>query len=187
MNILQGVALAVRSALLCLPSSLPALRFSAKRVADQDRLRHGAHRSARAEWQAGAAGSKTLGRGNQRQRWSARPAGEAQRLRRRARLLGSASRAREGEEVGQREKWALSVLQIFRSVVDDPVADCCPAAPARRPHHHHHLVRPRSPELHRSPEPESANNNPLKRNGDGAAGDLTIVRPAVAAPPRRPE
>jgi hypothetical protein len=31
------------------------------------------------------------------------------------------------------------------------------------------------------------NNNPLKRNGDGAAGDLTIVRPAAAAPPRRPE
>jgi hypothetical protein len=39
------------------------------------------------------------------------------------------------------------------------------------------------PELHR--RPESANNNPLKRNG--AAGDLTIVRPAAAAPPRRPE
>jgi hypothetical protein len=32
------------------------------------------------------------------------------------------------------------VLQIFRSVVGDPVADCCPALPARRPHHHH-LVR----------------------------------------------
>jgi hypothetical protein len=27
----------------------------------------------------------------------------------------------------------------------------------------------------------------LKRTGDGAAGDLTIVRPAAAAPPRRPE
>jgi hypothetical protein len=39
------------------------------------------------------------------------------------------------------------------------------------------------PELHR--RPESANNNPLKRTG--AAGDLTIVRPAAAAPPRRPE
>jgi hypothetical protein len=37
------------------------------------------------------------------------------------------------------------------------------------------------PELHR--RPESANNNPLKRNG--AASDLTIVRPAAAAPPRR--
>jgi hypothetical protein len=33
--------------------------------------------------------------------------------------------------------------------------------------------------------PNLANNNPLKRNG--AAGDLTIVRPAAAAPPRRPE
>jgi hypothetical protein len=40
---------------------------------------------------------------------------------------------------------------------------------------------------HHRPEPESANNNPLKRNGDGAAGDITIVRPAAAAPPRRPE
>jgi hypothetical protein len=38
-----------------------------------------------------------------------------------------------------------------------------------------------------SSAPESANNNPLKRTGDGAAGDLTIVRPAAAAPPRRPE
>ena len=28
---------------------------------------------------------------------------------------------------------------------------------------------------------------PLKRTGDGAAGDLTIVRPAAAAPPRRLE
>src|SRR5580704_14259207 len=27
-----------------------------------------------------------------------------------------------------------------------------------------------------SSAPESANNNPLKRTGDGAAGDLTIVR-----------
>ena len=39
------------------------------------------------------------------------------------------------------------------------------------------------PELHRCPE--SANNNPLKRTG--TPGDLTIVRPAAAAPPRRPE
>jgi len=38
------------------------------------------------------------------------------------------------------------------------------------------------PELHR--RPESANNNPLKGNG---AADLTIVRPAASAPPRRPE
>jgi len=26
----------------------------------------------------------------------------------------------------------MPVLQIFRSVVDDPVADCCPAPPRRR-------------------------------------------------------
>jgi hypothetical protein len=30
-----------------------------------------------------------------------------------------------------------------------------------------------------SSAPESANNNSLKRRGDGAAGDLTIVRPAA--------
>jgi len=44
------------------------------------------------------------------------------------------------------------------------------------------MAPPRPFELHRCPEPESANNNPLKRTGDGAAGDLTIVRPAAAAP-----
>ena len=44
---------------------------------------------------------------------------------------------------------ALTVLQIFRSLFDDPVADCCPAPPApRRPHHHR---SPRTPELHRRP------------------------------------
>ena len=47
----------------------------------------------------------------------------------------------------------LSVLQIFRSVVDDPVARAAPA-PAD-------II---DPDLHRRPEPESANNNPL--NGD---------------------
>jgi class 3 adenylate cyclase len=55
----------------------------------------------------------------------------------------------------------------------------------RQSRRHHHHRSPRPPELHRRPEPESANNNPLKRNG--AAVDLTIVRPAAAAPPRRPE
>jgi len=60
------------------------------------------------------------------------------------------------------------VLQIFRSVVDDPVARC-----ARPPAPHHHLVRP-EPEYHE------------KGIGDGAAGDLTIEswRPAAAAPAR---
>ena len=50
----------------------------------------------------------------------------------------------------------LSVLQIFRSVVDDPVARAAPA-PAD-------IIEP--PDLHRRPEPESANNNSAKRNGD---------------------
>ena len=49
----------------------------------------------------------------------------------------------------------------------------------------HHRRRPPL-EHHRRPE-SIANNNPLKRSGDGAAGDLTIARPAAAAPPRRPE
>jgi hypothetical protein len=48
------------------------------------------------------------------------------------------------------------MLQIFRSVVDDPVARAAPA-PAD-------IIEP--PELHRRPELESANNNPLKRKGD---------------------
>ncbi len=72
---------------------------------------------------------------------------------------------------------------ILAIVVDDPVPRCArpgaatiAAAPARRSRRHHHHRSPRPPELHRRPEPESANNNPLKRNGDGAAGDLTIVR-----------
>jgi hypothetical protein len=61
------------------------------------------------------------------------------------------------------------VLQIFRSVVDDPVARC-----ARPPAPHHHLVRPDRPSSIVAP-----NRNSTKTS------DLTIVRPAAAAPPRR--
>jgi hypothetical protein len=43
-----------------------------------------------------------------------------------------------------------------------------------------HASRKRGRSSWRS-EPEAANNNPLKRTGDGAAGDLTIVRPASRA------
>ena len=50
----------------------------------------------------------------------------------------------------------LSVLQIFRSVVDDPVARAAPA-PADI------IDRPTSIV---APNQKSANNNPLKRNGD---------------------
>jgi hypothetical protein len=35
--------------------------------------------------------------------------------------------------------------------------------------------------------PESTTNNPLKRNGAGAAGDITFAPPPAAAPTRRPE
>jgi len=51
-----------------------------------------------------------------------------------------------GRNAGEstRRSSLLSVLQIFRSVVDDPVADRCQAPPAQR-HHHHHLVRPDRP------------------------------------------
>jgi len=49
----------------------------------------------------------------------------------------------------------------------------------RRPQQqHHHQRSPQTPELHRSPE---------TRFLDAAAVDLTIVRPAAAAPPRRLE
>jgi hypothetical protein len=59
------------------------------------------------------------------------------------------------------------------------------AALDRRRHHrsrprHHRVAR-----LHR--RPESATNNPLKRNAAGAAADLTIGPPPAAAPTRRPE
>src|SRR5665811_668859 len=57
---------------------------------------------------------------------------------------------------------------------DDPVA---PPRPQQRPHRR----SLRSPELQRRPEPE------YHQKGIGAAGDITIVRPAAAAPPRRPE
>ena len=57
---------------------------------------------------------------------------------------------------------------------DDRVA---PPRPQQRPHRR----SLRSPELQRRPEPE------YHQKGIGAAGDITIVRPAAAAPPRRPE
>ncbi len=57
---------------------------------------------------------------------------------------------------------------------DDPVAEPRRSPAPRRPHDR----SPRTPELHRSPE---------TRFLDGAAVDLTIVRPAAAAPPRRLE
>jgi len=64
------------------------------------------------------------------------------------------------------------------TVVDDPVARCARPAPPRPGEAD--VITGRA-------EPESLNDNPLKRNSDGAAGDLTIVRLAAAAPPRRPE
>ena len=79
----------------------------------------------------------------------------------------------------------LSVLQIFRSVVDDPL----PRRARRRRHQRRH--RSSSSDRHdRSSSivaPNPATNNSTKTNGDGAAGDRTIVRPAAAAPTRRPE
>jgi hypothetical protein len=72
----------------------------------------------------------------------------------------------------------LSVLRIFRSVVDDPAPRYARPAPSPSP-----PPRPGEADvIIGRPEPESANNNPLKRNGAGAAGDLTIVRPAAVAP-----
>ena len=55
-------------------------------------------------------------------------------------------------------------------------------AAARRSRRHHHRS-PRPPELHRRPEPEYHE----KGIGDGAAGDLTSVRPAAAARPEQVE
>jgi hypothetical protein len=69
-------------------------------------------------------------------------------------------------------------------VVDEPVPRCarpCAAASARPGEADVIII------IIGRPEPESANNNSLKRKGAGTAGDLTIVRPAAAAPPRRPE
>jgi hypothetical protein len=52
----------------------------------------------------------------------------------------------------------LSVLQIFRSVVDDPVPRCARPAPSPSP-----PPRPGEADIIIGrPEPESANNNPLK-------------------------
>ena len=58
------------------------VRFRPRRRADQDRLRHGADRPARAQRPAGAARQPDLGRGSQRQRRPARPSGAAHPLRR---------------------------------------------------------------------------------------------------------
>ena len=55
-----------------------------------------------------------------------------------------------------------------RRSTGDPVARCA----GDRRHQH----RPHSPELHRRPE-FGEQQSAKKRNGDGAAGDLTIVPP----------
>src|SRR6202162_171796 len=79
----------------------------------------------------------------------------------------------------------MSVLENLPSLIDRPRRS--------RRRHRPDQAKPTSSSsvapITRAPSsaPESANNNPLKRTGDGAAGDLTIVRPAAAAPPRRPE
>ena len=108
------------------------------------------------------------------------------------------ARAREGSESGKRcqiplifpsrsgrsaerarESAPLTVLQIFRSVVDDPVAGCARSAPAPSP------PRPGEADVsigadRRAPASaaESANNNSAKKN--------CRRRPAAAAPPSRP-
>ena len=79
----------------------------------------------------------------------------------------------------------MSVLAEFAIVVDDPVGRA--VAHRRRPGEADIIIVGRADRPSSIVRPESANNNPLKRTGDGAAGDLTIVRPAAAAPPRRPE
>ena len=94
------------------------------------------------------------------------------------------SRARDSSEHDQR--CLLSVLQNLAIVVDDPVPRCARPAPAPSP-----PSRPgeadviigrtaRAPSSPRICEHQSAKKN-------GAAGDLTSVRPAAAAPTRRPE
>ena len=86
----------------------------------------------------------------------------------------------------QRQAPLLSVLQNLAIVVDDPVPRCARPAPAPSP-----PSRPgeadviigrtaRAPSSPRICEHQSAKKN-------GAAGDLTSVRPAAAAPTRRPE
>jgi hypothetical protein len=80
----------------------------------------------------------------------------------------------------------MSVLEKLPSLIDLPRR-------SRRRHRPDQAKPPSSSSsvapITRAPSsaPESANNNSLKRRGDGAAGDLTIVRPAAAGPPRRPE
>ena len=80
-----------------------------------------------------------------------------------------------------------SVLRNLPIVVDDPVGRAPRRHHRRRPPGEANVIiiigRPDRPSSIVAPN----RNNPLKRNGDGAAGDLTIVRPAAAAPPRRPE
>jgi hypothetical protein len=101
-------------------------------------------------------------------------------------LVTEFSRRGSHASVGQRgpglerrisaSKLGLSVLQNFRSVVDDPLPRC--ARPAPPP-----TIDASSPDrLDRSSSivaPNPATNNSTKTNGAGAAGDLTIV------PPRR--
>jgi hypothetical protein len=78
-------------------------------------------------------------------------------------------------------KRTMSVLENLPSLIDRPRRSRR-TTPSRRGRHHHRRSR-RPPELHRPPR----TGNHEKGIGDGAAGDLTIVRPAAAAPPRRPE
>jgi hypothetical protein len=78
-------------------------------------------------------------------------------------------------------KRTMSVLENLPSLIDRPRRSRR-TTPSRRGRHHHRRSR-RPPELHRPPR----TGNHKKGIGDGAAGDLTIVRPAAAAPPRRPE
>src|SRR5580704_7901908 len=78
-------------------------------------------------------------------------------------------------------KRTMSVLENLPSLIDRPRRSRR-TTPSRRGRHHHRRSR-RPPELHRPPR----TGNHKKGIGDGAAGDLTIVRRAAAAPPRRPE
>jgi hypothetical protein len=80
---------------------------------------------------------------------------------------------RDSSRARRRRADPLSVLQIFRSVVDDPVADSWPAPPARRPHRHH-LVRPDRPSSIVAPNRKSLKWNRRRRS-------------AAAAPRRRLE
>ena len=85
---------------------------------------------------------------------------------------------------------AVSVLQNLAIVVDDRLARCArraadltfaPPRPGEARHQRHRRSRPDRPSSIVAPIRIL-----LKRKiGDGAAVDLTIVRPAAAAPPRR--